>query len=385
MKDSLKMTSIKLNLFLILLIIFPQAYAQQSCQNLFDHPISHFSKIIEFDQNQSWSKQIFEKEIDKVFTLFAEVQALETEEKVKRLNNSDIRLSLLKLQSLSRTAGLQNSKYFEKIRIYFKEIEGGLVAIDLAKTLLKESRTLNENVVEEKFQQQLYEAYEKFEQTISLSGLDQNIIENLQALKADLAKKANWQFGRDERKMLIYQLSQRALQLHKDIVKRKYSEDDIEKGFHKLRLEIRWLVVQVSSLDGLVMVYNEKDLTNKLENLYYQLFKYNPQLFENKYIQLSKPQIDQPIKIPRVEWAMIADYALQMGNIKDEIEHELYLKEAVKQSSLPKSQRKALKKVIEGNTKITVDSKQLAERVQAELEKTELLKHYADHLKQMND
>ena len=223
-------------------------------------------------------------------------------------------------------------------------------------------------------------------QTMKESGLWESPEQTIRLLKAELDKKGRWSEDKKERKFLIENLRDRAEEVQKGIKAGAFDSPDIEKGLHRLRRQLRSLLIQVNALKGLVELQPETDLPTGINGWFNELLAQNPKLMNSKYTKSSELLVEQPIKVPQYEFSIISELAGTIGDYKDVAETQIYFKEALESIGASPVYIQQVQSKIQRHFKIEpFDHQEMSRGIQNRLAQTKLLKHYIKGLKTMNE
>lgn len=357
------------------------ANANDNTQPKFERSIA--SDIEQFDAKQSWSQQIFERELDALGEFFIQNKNLADNAKAGFLMKSDVRQSLFRLQALSRMLSDQSPKFFDKQRKYFKKLEDVVGKLDLAMSLHKTGDGLKVKKLSEKFEKQEKEAREDMIEAMKESGLWEEPEATLADLREDFAKKGKWVTGHAEKTALLRIIAGYTLDLSDAVKANKFDDADIEKGLHELRRRLRWIGMQVTTLSGVVQLTDETSLDGKLKNLIKDAQAKNPKMMASKYMKVGDVLVENPIQVPRQTLAMITEYVSRIGASKDNAEMQIYIDEAMKddQSSDKAGVDKKLQDLLKSDK---VDHQAMSRAIQAEITASKLLRVFVEQLAEMN-
>lgn len=339
-----------------------------------------------FEQDRSMARKFLNQELDNIQTLFADSKHLSDDQKLKLLMNEEVRKNFFRLQGLSQMVKAQNKKFFAKKTANFKDWQGVFGDYDLAVTLRKISVKIDEPVLETYFRAKELQAKEALLRTMKDSGLWESPEQTVRLLKAKLDKKGHWSEDKKERKLLIENLQDQAEEVQKGIKAGIFDSPDIEKGLHRLRRQLRSLLIQVNALRGLVELQPEEDLPGNISGWFNELYAQNPKMLNSRYTKPSEVLVDQPIKIPQYEFSIISELAGTIGDYKDVAEAQIYFKEALESMGISPAYIQQVQSKIEKHFEMEpFDHQTVSRQIQTRLAETKLLKHYVKGLKTMNE
>jgi hypothetical protein len=99
----------------------------------------------------------------------------------------------------------------------------------------------------------------------------------------------------------------------KKIEKKEYDMEELQEGIHKLRRKMRWILIYVQSLRGLILLEDSK---NALPINEYRKLETHPE-FDNQYTRIPEnPDVIDPIIIPRSYYLALTKYSDDLDEIK---------------------------------------------------------------------
>ncbi|MGZ3746252.1 MAG: hypothetical protein ACXWRE_02880 [Pseudobdellovibrionaceae bacterium] len=353
--------------------------AQDRCENI-------LASQEFFNNQESWTLQSLQSGFKVLNDFFIKNKNLSDEEKVQALMNQDLRKVFFRFEALSHMLAEQNPKFFTKKRVQFKALEDSMGRLDLANSLLNEAIQVGQLELIQFFSQQQAQAARDLVTEMQDAGFWNEPEETLSKLKEKFENKGHWKTGKDEKKFLISNLAEYSKALHKAVKDNEFDKPEIEKGLHELRRRLRWLVIQVSGLEGLVEYKREDKLSDDIQSWFNEMQQKNPQILESKYLSKKKAQVDHPLEIPLYEISMISELVAKIGDLKDDAEMQIYFARALDQLNFSSSEKsKVLGKLNHILNVQEVDHQALAREIQAKLAKSKLLKKYAKKLEEVND
>lgn len=350
---------------------------------------------LQLDEKMPWGRQIFLFEIDQLASFLKDSKELNDTERIELFVKKDIRKSLFFLEYLSRVYEDHDSVFFGKLRASFKEVEDLLGRLTLLRGLSELATSLKEPQLKKYFDQSLGTATKdltsKIKQLESSEGLAQNGPQNtLQQIRNEVSDFKGWESLKDEKDFLIEVVVDDLKSLHKEISRGEYDQKDIEKGFHKLRRKLRGFLVVFGVLKNLIVYKKTSDLPE-------DILKWAEKLKEKKYPQLDmtgKTLISRPIVLPKELTDMMGDLVTEIGLSKDVAEKALYTHEAMEKLLVSKDpdlkisekdQDRILGKLESMGITEEVNHQELAQKYQKRLDKTNLLKIFAQWIKYLNE
>lgn len=300
---------------------------------------------------------------------------------------NDIRVLFFKLQSLNRTyEKATDEALFTKYREFFKKFEDLYGKVDLQQTLLTQAEKLEEPELANLYKNSKEQATE-----VLLTELDKNGFLDPSGKVFDKIEKAfnkfdSWKKPKKDKKQQVKILISEAEKLSEDIKDRKFTNEDLELGLHELRRKLRWLVIQVQSLNGLTEYAPEEKIKASTKVYLTELLNSNPHFMESPFLKMRSADIKKPLLIPLNTHTMLSEIVTRIGAEKDKVESALYLLEAANQLNLSAERKQALEdKILKMNgSKQKTDPKARVEYYQTIIEQSHVLESYIYNLEELN-
>jgi len=369
-----------LALILTSLVLFTSlAHGQEYCAFI-------FQPSLKFRPSQSWGRQAFEFEFQRLENFFASTKNMPEEKRIQLMIKMDIRRrDLFQLQALSRLMTPQNKKFFAKQRLIFKDWEGTVSELDLSTALRETAEAIGEPSLVTHFQNREKAAIRAIVADLKDAGLWDRPKETLNELREKFKEKGDWLKGREEKQFLIESLTKYAENLNKKIKAREFDDADIELGYHKLRRGLRWVLVQATALNGLIELSHDKNISSSVDTWFSELKQTDRKLFKGKFMKIAEPVVSEPLQIPREEFAIINHLVNEIGITKDIAEQQILFTEALKEMGASDADiARVMTKLNAHFNSPVVDHQALSVDLQEKIEKTKLLHRYIEALQRMN-
>jgi hypothetical protein len=345
------------------------------------------AEVPAFDAKTSWGLQIFDYELSRLGNFMGSMEGKDNNQKIDFILAQDGRTAFFRLQAAARVFQDRDPKYFDGMRAVFKSSEDAIGKVDLAKTLKDTAATIQDAELVKYFSLQEQAARKDLIDNLGDLGLLDTPAEAIAHWKKSLDKSdKRWQSGKEDKDFLISYMSKYAKELQEKTEKMKFDKADIEEGYHELRRRIRWVTIQVSAFEGLVVYADVAALKPKVQTWFDEMSKANADLLTNKYIQFKPAKIAKPMVIPQREFAMLGNLVTQIGTSKNSAEAQIYFREALEALGSSEARISEVEKKLQELQKTEeVDHRALSVGIQKRLNETELLNHFAKDLEKLND
>lgn len=341
-----------------------------------------------YEAKKHYGLQIFKRNLDRLQEILEQTKKMSASKKIEFFMSSDIRIVFFRLQSLARAYELlyQSQPLFTEKRAFFKKFEDDLGKIDLYISLAKISDQLNYKKLTSYFNAKKNAAIDKFLEDLSTESLDENTGIKLKSIYKELSEFEKWDKPKKDLKLQVVGLISWAEKLHKDIVARKFTQEDIEKGLHELRRRVRWLLIHIQAFNHLATFNEEKQVHAEMMTHLKDLLAKNPKLFESPFMKLASPDIQNPILIPHTGYAMLTETVTSIGVLKDKAEYDIFFADAMSHLNFSTQLKEKIQQellTITGRSK-KIDHMALSEEYQTQLENSKVLLHFAKSLRKLN-
>jgi hypothetical protein len=393
---------LKIVLFLLSLIFSLEAFSKDSaCAGFY----TRF-----YDQNSHFGLQVFKLNMDnldkrlsslkeKLNSIGIEKTAslakpLSKQDQSKVLQKaglflkSDIRITFFKLQSLSRIYSKHyDDPFFDTKVEFFKKFEDLIGKVDLWHSMWTLAEKISEPRLQAYFLQLKVEAATSMLIEMENSGLIDNPQTVFNAHYKELKQFSDWKKPLKDLAIQYKQIAKELRKLDDKVKARTFTNDDIELGLHELRRRLRWPLIHIQVFNRLTRYETSSNFPDPVQALYHRMKTENPKLLTNGFLKMDPSDIESPILIPFIPYAMMTELVGSIGVQKDKAEGDLYFGEALSQmrfSEIEKTRVKA-KILAATNRQESFDHKALSDRVQADLNASGLLRFFADVLERLND
>jgi len=358
----------------------PPAFAQSRCEGV-------FTIRPRFSAGRPLTLQSLQEEFTRLAEFFITHKDLPEEAKTDLLMEQNLRQSFFRLQAMMSILRPQAPDFFSAERAQFKALEDVMGKLDLATSLRETAEKIQDPGLVLKFRQQEEAARGALREAFLRSGLWTQPEATLRQWQADFANKGHWKDGKKERRFLFSSLRDYVRDLQRDLKTTRYDDPFIEKGLHELRRRLRWVLIQVTSLEGLVTYRQEKDqdLPGKVRKWFDELSAQNPGLLRSKYMRIGEARTPYPLRIPFHEFAILNELVIEIGHSKDAAEKQIYFREALEELGYSTEQKAQVTgKLNQFLQAPAVDHQAIARDLQSRLLQTKLLQRYAENLEKMN-
>lgn len=362
------------------MLFAPPAFAQSRCESV-------FTIRPRFSTGRPLTLQSLHEEFTLLGDFFITHKNLPEEAKTDLLMEQNLRQSFFRLQAMMSILRPQAPDFFSAERTQFKALEDVMGKLDLALSLRETAEKIQDPGLVVKFRQQEKAARRALREAFLRSGLWTQPEATLRQWRADFENQGHWKSGEKERRFLFSSLRDYVRDMHKDLKTKRYDVPFIEEGLHELRRRLRWVLIQVISLEGLVEYRKEKDkdLPGKVRTWFDELIAQNPGLLHSKYMRLGEARTSKPLRIPFHEFAILNELVTQIGHSKDAAEKQIYFSEAVEELGYsPEQKARVLENLNQLLQAPVVDHQAIARDIQSRLLQTRLLQRYAENLEKVN-
>ncbi|MBI3541810.1 MAG: hypothetical protein HY075_00850 [Deltaproteobacteria bacterium] len=161
--------------------------------------------------------------------------------------------------------------------------------------------------------------------------------ETLDRLQAELGK-VDWERQRDDRVSVMRELA-RELKKYERL---DYDMTDLQGGIHELRRNLRWILIYIQALDGLMVLEKGVGRINE-----YSYLEGHP-IAKSKFSKVEpNPRVKKPVQVPVEYFLALSKLVQEIGVIKSSAENVEAVAggyfEAARESGKPISHKKALK------------------------------------------
>ena len=320
----------------------------------------------------------------------------------KKVLSSPMRVQFFKLQALARM--------FEKIyddipeitslKELFKKYEDLIGRVDLQEGLEKSVKPLNIELLSKHFENKKIAAMKALQAELEKTTMLTNPKDFIKEIEKKLHSIARWKeineaSSKEEKQKSVHKelkkiakhLAKEAKKLEEKIENKEFTQTDIELNFHELRRRLRWLVIEVQSLSGLIKYETNEHRSPSTETLYQKMALENPNLINSSFLNVIPSEIQHPILIPKVPLAMISELVSQIGYKKDMAEKQIYTLEALNALNINAQETQEIMNKLNEKLKITeiVDHTALSSRYQELIQTSNLLTQFAESLEILND
>ncbi len=337
-------------------------------------------------EDESWGNDVFQSNLESISLFFSASKNLPITQTLERLLNADVRKSFFKLQSLSKVYENLNPDEFKQLRNFFKASEDALGRYALQHDL----RTMAEKIQNQDLLNFFISTEIESQKNLSELLQKQGWVNQPEKLSSDLKNKMfeinTLDNAKQDKKFLIENLTSDTNKLSKEIDESKFDEAEIEKGLHELRRRLRWLLIQIGSMDGYTVRQSETDLSPAVENLYQQINRTYGNLEQKIKIASPSPQTPAPIVIPRKIELILSYYVKVIGDFKDKAEVFIAFDKAMATLNFSQGQKDKIFQALKTNLNSEdVDHRKLANEFQKSIRETQLLKEFALQLDKVNE
>lgn len=218
------------------------------------------------------------------------------------------------LEALARIyRKLHNEKFFSGLLTEFKSLEDQLGKIDFYDAWIKEfSQQQNfPAVLLDYFKLHMDEEVNNLQKMLDENNWFENDFERIRGLSSELSQ-ASWMDAGDDRIAIASFLDDELDNFKDDFKKGKFNFDDMEKGVHEFRRQLRWFSIYAQALDGLIQLQNtadEKDLKKYM----------TPEILNSPYNKLPAPKEGiAPIYIHSPNFYAMSWMVNEIGTLKDD-------------------------------------------------------------------
>lgn len=360
------------------------ASAQTMCRSLFTSEAA----VIDYKYNPriSWSKQIYLKHLDLLDRYLSQISLLGNRAFIDQMIVDDARSIFFRLEGISKILEERDPAFFSKKRELYKSIEDGLGEVSLYQDLVKFSEAAQVPEFVEYFKAQETKAFANLQSLLSRKKflVDPSATLKLLREEAKDAEKVEWNTPSKDRKHWVSDLVNFTKELEDKIEKRKFSDPDIEKGFHKLRRQLRWILVFAQSLKGLIEYEKEPELSNKIKRISQELWVMNPKMYQSKFLEIPTASVGNPIKIPYRLYVIISELVAVIGKKKTDAEIKIHTLQALSELRISDARKTEIMNTIKGKLP-KGDHEAMSEQYQDLIDTSNLLKKFRHSLEEMNE
>ncbi|MCK6598933.1 MAG: hypothetical protein L6Q37_11260, partial [Bdellovibrionaceae bacterium] len=316
--------------------------------------------------------------------------------------SSPLRVQFFKLQALARM--------FEKIyddvpeitslKELFKKFEDLIGRVDLQQGIHKSVKPLNIPLLNKYFEDKKIAAMAMLQAELEKTKMLSNPKDFIREIEKKLYSIALWKdineaSSKEEKQKLVHKelkriakhLAKEAKKLEEKIEDKEFTQNDIELNFHELRRKLRWLVIEIQSLSGLIQYEMSESRNPRIETLYRKMIIENPNLVDSSFLDINPPEIEHPILIPKVPLAMISELVSQIGYKKDIAEKQIYTLEGLNFLSMDAQDIQQIINKLNEKLKVSkiIDHVALSADYQELIKTSELLTQFAESIESLND
>ena len=333
-----------------------------------------------FESKESWGRQLIELRLDAINDFNRRTAKLTNAEKLKIVFGEDFRKFFFQLESLARVYEKYDQSFFKSLRAEFKSIEDQIGYVDLQISLKNKAAELKLSDIENYYSKRQAEGEGKL---IALFA-DWND-KKVESVRKKVVDYSDWLPGKKDRKFLVDKIHDELRDLAKDSENFKFDQPEIEQGLHELRRRIRWIVIEVLSLNHVVTYEKESSLPGGVDNWFQELLAQDPDILNNKYMKIDDSAIKKPVLIPLQMHGIITKIVGTIGKLKDASELQIEFTKAMKALGYTSEQVQTVLATLNANLKIQqVDHEKLSHDYQQKLNDSRLLREFAKQLKDLN-
>jgi hypothetical protein len=337
----------------------------------------HFSQ---FDPQDSWGRQIFSYQFSLTRDFYNKTRLMDDETRLNTIFSDDIRAQFFQLQSLARMYSKMDPNFFSPYHVKFKEVEDRIGYLDLQKKLKSKAVELDYSKLIRFFSAREEAGKKRLKE--SLSTWDEK---GIASLENNFRNFDGWSKGRADFDFLVSRIIEDIEVLDQEVKAMRFDQADIEKGLHQLRRRLRWIVIQVLSLNNMVEYFQEPSLTREVKSWFLELKEKTPDILNNKYMHLDPVVVNEPVQIPVQMHGILTQIVADIGGLKDGSEVQIEFTNAINEIGYSPKKAKEIMAKLNSNLGLkTVDHQKLAREYQNRLNETNLLLEYARAFKRSN-
>lgn len=272
----------------------------------------------------------FQPHLDRLKSFLLSDEAISGKDRVRKMIDDDARYSAFQLEGLSRIYESWPHSPFSKIRLQLKELEDQLGRVDEREEYLNFATKIEApSDAIDYLKKSAKESRHNLEKFLK-PWTEPRIEDGTTRLERIEGKIKEWRDGSEEkerRKILD------ALVEHlKKIEDLPYDMSRLQKGIHEMRRQLRWVLISIQALNGLVVLEDgSASLSREILDRYAHLI--DEPVAKSRFNQIPEnPEIKDPIRIHRTLYLALSDAVQRLGEIKSFGENVEALEEALMES-----------------------------------------------------
>jgi hypothetical protein len=314
----------------------------------------------------------FEKPLTEIYKAFN--PRLTVDQLIDRMMAEDTRGKVFKVEALLRMYRHVHGEPLETMKDDVKALEDALGAYGERVEFLEFGQKIHapKRVIAE-----LRERAEEARETLRQFLKDEGWVKrgrasraNLTEIRAQLNDEVDWHGAKKDRRKVIKELISEIEQVEAF----DWDPADLEEGTHKERIRLRWLLLDIQSLDGLIVLEDPKDGVFARPEYAYLL---THPIAESKFSKIEpNPRERNPVLLSRHLFLAISKIVQELGADKAYGENAEAVAEAYRDAGLVESKREGLKRAdaLSQKAGVWIDWEAAARKTKKELERTKLLK-----------
>ena len=297
--------------------------AAPTCSDLWLTP-APLSALESFHANpkKNFGENAMLRALAEIDTVRAKLQPLVEEKKwpeaLTTIEDMGLRPILFRLQAVGRMYEAQDEDFFGELASSTKELQNGIGVMSLETTLRDSAVAAKNSKLIARTARDYQAALRAF---IGLLQESPWIADPKYTAK--LRKKMgkmDWSPRKKDREYLVREMYKNVHELNQAVKANEYSVDDLDEGLHKMRRQLRWILITTGAFSGEIRTdRNNPRILRTYQSLVEQPIKYIPD---------SDAWSQDPIEIPRVVMVAINKLVDEIGAVKDEAEIQVGLKAA---------------------------------------------------------
>ncbi len=351
------------------------------------HAANHCSSLFlttPYTADQSLGEQIFTRGLKRVQNDFTQLHELAWPEQVDQLLAKDSRKIFFHLRVLAQSYESFDASFFSHKVDLFKKFEFLLGRVRLYRDLQALTLEIKEPELETYFKAQEALASQELKVHAEELGILQNPELAIEKMTNDFTQYKAWPNAKVDRNFLINETINFIKDLNDNIKDKKYSNEDIEKGLHRLRRKLRELGLRIGNLDGLAKLIENENLPAKLNAWYLVLKAKNPKIDRNSYMPLSPPEISSPILIGAKSLAILSELVSEIGLSKDKYEPLARIETAINSGTFSEQTGARVMAKVQALRAKLGNQVQIADQYQEQIHHSKLLDAIIEFLREQN-
>jgi hypothetical protein len=336
-----------------------------------------------FQDNDSFGRQIFKRDISNIGFTFAKMQSLAWDDQVARLILEDDRKLFFHVRVLAQTYSAADSKFFADSEATFKNIEFLLGRVALYQELDTILIDLKEPELAGIFDLQKQEAADSLKAGLKKIGAIKNPEKAFHKIEKNI-DNFDWMSPGKGRKFLIKEMIGFAKNLNEQIKNNKFDKSNFDEGLHRLRRRLRELSFRLFNLDGLILLVDEGPLPPTLEAWYEELKEKNPDISKNLYLPMSAPEVKHPYVAGLKLFSLLTQVVADIGQLKDKDEPLFYIEKVIREQKFDQATRSRALAKLKTMKDQSVDQQKVAVEYQQRILDSGLLDAIIAFLEQHN-